>query len=230
MSWKIYYGNTKTSQIGSNKSFSGGKPHMPRGLTTPHCELCNQTQAFILQVQFPKEHPWSELILSIFACMSCANENYLIPEMLPGRLHQINVPSSFLKRYQRNFRFLVFNSAESTPLSSYKERVIYRPLELIDSEKKSIQDDIVGGQPYWLLEDETPGLCETTSEPIFLMQIAEGRKFFIQEKASKQIRLDLSGDPKETLEEYYQLFLGNVIYLFGYERNEEYLVYGITQT
>ena len=62
----------------------------------------------------------------------------------------------------------------------------------------------------------------------FLAEIKPNIQFQVEENAPPQIEMDLFGKPSASPLNYYQLFLGNAIYLFGTIRNKQ-LVYAITQ-
>ena len=73
-------------QTPEDELFLGGKPKLPPASRIPNCRLCDSAQTFMFQVAFPGHHDWDGLSLAVFACISCATENFLIPDMLPGHL------------------------------------------------------------------------------------------------------------------------------------------------
>jgi hypothetical protein len=90
-----------TSQTGLQTdidvSFIGGKPRIPLDEAIPKCSLCENEMAFFFQTDFPHQNPWHGNTLALFSCISCTDRNYLIPEMLKGRLLGINVTQEFLQ-------------------------------------------------------------------------------------------------------------------------------------
>lgn len=63
----------------------------------------------------------------------------------------------------------------------------------------------------------------------FLLQILEGFKFEKLEEAPPQIELGLTGSLELSDNEYYELFIGNAIYLFGTMDINDPQIYIITQ-
>lgn len=218
-----------TVQNDSYKSFIGGKPCLPTGTEIPSCTLCNREQTFFFQVAFPARHPWADLTLAAFQCTSCANENFLIPEMLQQELKGVDIPHSFLKTYQRNFRFLVFHTNDAKIIPSYEERIVFHPWSLEFSASSRRTGTIVGGAPRWILGDETPGAYSGTLELYFLMQLKSEFTFPIHVDAPQQVKVTYAGGvwPDEA---FYSLFLQNEVYFFGTDPSQsEPLVYCITQ-
>lgn len=230
MSWKFAYRKDKVSQDISIACFAGGKPILPRDMNIPACSLCGSLQTFFFQVKFPVGHAWAELTLAVFMCTSCADEEYLIPPMLEGILHDADVTTSFINEYQKNFCFLVFENGNEALVDSYIEKVTYIPISLISSDELSIYDDKLGGDPIWLLEDNSPGLLDGKISSDFLLQISEDRHYPIENNAAGQMEINLYGLSQESSCRFYELFLGNTIYIFGYKNEDKYLIYAITQT
>jgi hypothetical protein len=193
----------------------------------PNCKLCNAEQSFYFQVAFPQHHAWAGRSLAVFSCVACVDEEHLIPEMLDGPLRGAQIPENFLKGYQRNFTFVVFDTGTAVPRSDYVEKVAFKSIDLIPAADEGTTGNKIGGLPNWLLEDESPGLYAGTREMSFLMQIEADTQFQILKGAPHQMELDLGGRPRRTTNEYYQLFNGNWIYLFGTDGLP--LVYAITQ-
>ncbi len=219
---------TDGQQTGDEACFVGGKPVLPRGNAIPKCALCRAEQTFFLQVAFPDDHVWTGLSLAVFSCTSCADKNHLIPEMLSGVLTGADIPANFLNVYQLNFHFVVFETAQGQLVRQYQERVRFRPicLERADSKHRIGQ---VGGGPAWILEDESPESYDAHDPMYFLFQVDGSIEFETVQGAPPQMEVGLTGDPEPSPHDFYQLFIGNAVYLFGAGRQTPALVYAITQ-
>ena len=220
--------NLNSTQSLVDDSFIGGLPKLPVESAIPTCGLCRSEQSFMFQVAFPHDHNWAGLSLAVFECTSCADENHLIPQMLPGILRAADIPRGFLDDYQSNFRILVFPTELAAIKRGFVERVKFRRLRLV-----AVQGDFegskIGGDPTWLLEDESPKSYGGEVAMFFLMQLEGGFKFLIHDSAPAQIELGLDGSPQPSRLRYYQLFNGNAIYMFGTEKGRKHSVYAITQ-
>ncbi len=216
-------------QDGRDSSFLGGVPSLPISEAIPRCALCAAEQTFFFQVALPDDQVWPRSSVATFACTSCANENYLIPEMLAGRLRAGEIPEGFLTAYQRNFRFLVCETDEATLRREYVEKVRFHRLEVVTSGDPSAAGNKIGGVPNWLLEDETPSTYACKVPMSFLLQLEPGLRFETVEGAPRQIELGLDGKPGPASRLHYELFIGNALYLFGTNDPELRLVYAITQ-
>lgn len=214
-------------QAGDEDSFVGGRPKLPSGTDVPQCTLCGNRQTFFLQLAFPSDHAWAENSVAIFACTSCATSDHFIPEMVKGPLRGAQVSADFLSRYQRNFRFLVFETRSACVLADYEERVRFRPLGLLPTAASSIGR--VGGNPDWVLGDETPGGLASAGAVVFLMQLNPELEFETVDGAPRQADLALDGTPAPSRHPFYQLFIGNKTYLFGPKDPKPNTVYAITQ-
>ena len=214
-------------QTGQEDCFIGGKPKLPAGSAVPKCGLCGAEQTFYFQIAFPYDHIWAGLTLAVFACTNCADGDFLIPEMLPGILPGANIPQEYLLRYQRNFRFEVFQTTEGQIVKDYNERIRFRRICLGRCNGSNIGQ--VGGMPTWILDDESPDVYNSTTRMCFLLQVGRGAKFEIIENSPPQRELGLSGDPEPSPFDFYQLFLGNEIYFFGTDSSALHLVYALTQ-
>lgn len=195
----------------------------------PRCDLCAAEQTFFFQVALPDDQVWPRSSVATFACTSCANENYLIPEMLTGRLRGGEIPEGFLTAYQRNFRFLVCDTAEATSRREYVERVRFQRLEVVRSDDPAAPGNKIGGVPNWLLEDETPSTYAGKVPMSFLLQLEPGLRFETVESAPRQIELGLDAKPRPSSRLHYELFIGNALYLFGTDDPELRLIYAISQ-
>jgi hypothetical protein len=165
--------------------------------------------------------------LAVFACTSCVDEGSLIPEMLNEKLLGADIPDGFLERYQRNFRFVVFDADAGSLRTDYQPRVEYRRIKLSPLKASSQAVSKIGGTPLWMLDDESPATYAGRDRMEFLLQIGEKAEFPMVKGAPPQVELDLSGKPTPSPLSFYQLFLGNQLYFFGV--NGPPLVYVITQ-
>jgi hypothetical protein len=223
----MWYLNRKEETQTSQTSFVGGRPSLPSGVDLPICALCGERQTFMFQVAFPHGSDWAERTLACFSCMRCADENFLIPEMLSSHRSGANIPAGFLTSYQRNFAFLVFPTANSKLVSNYVQEVAFHALEFSKTAGPA-RFGKIGGAPNWVLEDEAPGTYDASVPMVFLMELESNVQFSIVDGAPPQMELDLLGNPSPSPLGYYQLFLGNALYLFGTSDGDP-LVYAITQ-
>lgn len=210
-------------------SFVGGYPRLPPATQIPSCVLCNAPQTFFMQFEFPLDHLWSGSDLAIFACTSCANENYLIPRMLDQPLQGVSVPVGFLEEYQRNFRLVVFPTMQGKLRTDYSRKVAFRRLRLGATEDVSVARSRVGGTPFWILGDETPSRYADAVDLQFLLQWQGDYLFETLPGAPPQVELGLDGNPTNSPEHGYRLFIGNEIYLFGTVPPAHPRVYLLTQ-
>jgi hypothetical protein len=216
------------NQTGDESSFIGGLPALPIDFQIPRCKLCSSEQTFFFQLEFPAGHVWSGVSLAVFSCTSCADENSLIPAMLACQLSGADIPLGFLDSYQTNFRFLVFRRDSAQLVERYKERIAFKRIQLEAGDSHS-EVGQVGGTPTWILGNEFPNSYNSQTPMEFLLQLKSGLKFPILSSAKPQIELDISGRPQPSPEPFYQLFLGNELYLFGSVGLSTPLVYAITQ-
>lgn len=214
------------SQDEGQDSFVGGRPKLPAGVQVPRCTLCGASQTFFFQIAFPPDQAWAGHSIAVFACTACADENRLIPEMVSGRLAGTDVSAAFLAAYQRNFRFLVFKTEETSLVAGYSERVRFRPVRLTLGAASSLGQ--VGGSPHWISDDETPGSVASSS-PVFLLQLSPDVEFETVAGAPRQMEIGLDGTPEESPDEFYRLFIGNATYLFGPSKRTQDGVYAVTQ-
>ncbi len=228
---KYLIADTKCEYIQNEhcRNFIGGYPSLPENIALPVCSLCGSEQTFFFQIAFSKNHCWEGHSLSAFLCTCCADENYLIPEMLKVELKDADIPAGFLEKYQINFRFLVFPTESGSIRTDYAPKVKFQPLSV----KKSIfslKNDIkIDSKPTWLSGDESPLSYNSTGKMIFLCQIPPNYRFELVTGAPSQITLDLGGNSTESVHRYYEYFIGNSVYLFGTENPKHHLVYVITQ-
>jgi hypothetical protein len=209
------------------QSYIGGKPSLPMGTTLPVCKLCGHTETFMFQVAFPSEAAWGGRTLSCFACMRCADERFLIPEMLDDHRQGCDIPAGFLMSYQRNFAFLAFPTSDARIVKNYDEQVAFVSLEL-QRGSDSGGFGRIGGAPNWVLEDEGPATYGSKIPMVFVLELMAGIHFSNVDGALPQMEIDIFGNPSPSPLQYYQLFLGNATFLFGTSSGVP-LVYAITQ-
>lgn len=220
---------SQASQSPNEDSFIGGVPKLPKGESTPRCKLCGAEECFFFHIGLPKWNTWDRRSLAVFACTSCAHENQLIPQMLPVPLNNADIPKGFLESYQTNFRFLVFETVAAVLHENYQEKVKFKPLRLEKDRNPDIDESKSGGNPNWQLDNESPKTNGGKTSMFFLLQLLQGFQFEINEVATRQIELGLDGAAQPSPLSYYQLFIGNKIFLFGTEDRAMPLVYAISQ-
>jgi hypothetical protein len=207
----------------------GGAPRLPAGELVPDCSLCGSPETFFFLVRFPSWHSWSGWSLAAFSCTNCADEERLIPEMLSGALNGAHITVEFLTRYQINFRFLVFPSTDEMSVDHRRDRVAPASLRLITAAVRPPHAvGSLGGEPVWLLADETPGTIAGVPAQ-FMLQLFEGLEFPTVVGAPPQVELKLDGKPGPSPPGAYKLFIANELYLFGGSPVAG-LVYALTQT
>jgi hypothetical protein len=226
-SYLLLEDETRQSQDETDLSFIGGTPRLPGSLEIPLCTLCGASQTFFFQVTFPEGHVWGGLTMAVFACTSCANEDYFIPEMLQAPLHGVVIPEHFLETYQRNFRVLVFEGRDGVLRRDYGEKVKFRAWKLVPAPADA-EGTKLGGRPTWYLDDETPASYGKVPM-VFLLQIPEEFRFEKVAGAPPQMKLDLAGRVKPSPLPFYSLFLRNNLYFFGTQTRTDPHVYILTQ-
>jgi hypothetical protein len=223
-SYVLRFDGGKPEQSPEDNSFVGGKPKLPPGTQIPVCGLCESEQSFMFQVSLP-DGLWAGLSLATFACTSCAQESRLIPAIVKGAV----IPEGFLEDYQVNFRFLVFETSSGVLHTNFRERVRFKRIHVEATRNPDLHENKIGGNPTWLLDDEAPTSYGGKTSMFFLLQLLQGFQFEIIQNAPPQIELSLDGSPQASPLPYYQLFLGNALFLFGTEDVKRPLVYAITQ-
>jgi hypothetical protein len=202
-------------------SFIGGRPLLSRSAEIPTCSICSARMCFYFQVALPVGHRWQHMVLAMFHCISCCSEDTLIPEMLNSPLNGAEIPQGFLKRYQANFRIVTSDAATAEVRSDYDPLIPNIPVS------PSLWR--IGAAPQWLLGDETPGSYAPFKEPVFLFQVPHGMTFPRLSDAPDQMTLDLTGQAVAAERDYYELFLGNAAYFFGFGTPAAEHVYVVTQ-
>ena len=218
----------QTHQSDTDQSYIGGIPRVPIAWEHPECSLCGGMQTFFFQIRFPVGVKWSGLTLAVYACIECADENWLIPEMIKEPLRGAGIPLEFPEKYQRNFKFVVFDSQESSLDEGYEPRVAFQGIE-IHAKRSQRSIGKIGGIPDWLLEDEAPSLLSDGENLFFLLQLYQSLSFQRVNGAPPQIELGLDGTPYPSGLEHYELFLGNALYFFGTEIPDAKKIYLLTQ-
>jgi hypothetical protein len=208
-------------------SFIGGKPRLPIGMEIPVCQLCRSPQTFFFQVAMPEGTLWPGSSLGVYQCTRCADGGHLIPEMLTTALPGADIPQGFLKEYQRNFSLLVFPTDQCEIATHYEESIVFSEIQLAEGDTLGSLGKL-SGDPKWLLENESPATYGGSTGMAFLLQIAPSFEFNLTTDAEPQIELNLMGELEPSPLDYYQLFIGNTLYLFG-TRTGEQVVYAITQ-
>ena len=228
LSHLLTVGTDDAPQASADSSFIGGRPRLPAGEGLPACGLCGAEQTFFFQIELP-DGPWAGLSIVVFACMDCADDDYLIPEMLTGALKGADIPDGFLHDYQKNFRILVVDASDAAPDGNYRERIAFKRLTLSRDESLDKPSSRVGGEPAWMLDDESPATYASHHRMFFLMQLEPGLTFETVDGAPKQIEAGFDGTPQASPYDTYELFLGNGLYLFGTEDRDVRAVYALTQ-
>jgi hypothetical protein len=212
-----------------DNSFIGGRPKLPKGEPIPRCRLCDAEQSFFFQVAMPADNIWRGLSVAVFACTSCKDYDYVIPQMLDETVRAAGIPLGFLDAYQVNFRFLVFATADALVRPTYTEKVRFKRLELLPASGAHWGKDKIGGVPDWIQHDESPGTYGPDIPMFFLMQLCEGRTFELLPNAPGQIDLDRNDVPFRAEERSYSLFLGMTMFVFATSAREHPRVYAIAQ-
>jgi hypothetical protein len=204
-----------------SRSFVGGQPFLAPGAEMPACTLCSARMCFSFQVALPAGHRWHGALVAMFQCISCCSEESLVPEMLSAPLRGATIPPGFLRRFQTNFRIVVSDATSARLRDDYEPLIPHRPMD-----QRLWR---IGAEPHWLTGDETPGSYESFADPTFLFQVPLGTVFPIQPSAPPQKTLDLSGQPVDSDQPHYELFLGNAVYFFGFGKPATDRVYVVTQ-
>jgi hypothetical protein len=202
-------------------SFIGGRPLLSRSAEIPTCAICSARMCFYFQVALPVGHRWQHTVISMFHCVSCCSEDTLIPEMLNSPLNGADIPQGFLTRYQTNFRIVTSDATTAEVRNDYHPPIPNIPIS------PSLWR--IGAVPQWLLDDETPGSHASFKEPIFLFQVPHGMTFPRLPDAPAQMTLDLAGEVVAAERDYYELFVGNAAYFFGFGAPAAERVYVVTQ-
>jgi len=225
---------SRSRQRAADTSFIGGTPRIPGGVPIPTCHLCSHEQSFFFQVAFPEGHPWAHETIAVFSCTSCYDEDRLIPALLPT-IRDARIPSGFLTRYQVNFRFLVFPTAEGVPRSTYKPAVAYCRLDLERASHPAVLATKVGGSPRWITGNERPHSYAGKYSLAFLLQFRavpfdDDDTFKLVRSAPGQMAENyFSGKIEQSKKRRYELFVGNELYFFGTLGTKSPLVYCLPQ-
>lgn len=225
MSWTL---NHAQGRQGDQQSFIGGKPRLPLSYDVPSCSLCGEKLTFFFQIAIPKGEAWEGNTVAVFACTKCVDENHLIPAMLNTPLQGAAIPEGFLRQYQHNFSFLVFPTDQGLLLQEYSELIRFAEIQIQEGDGIGSFGKL-GGEPVWVLQDESPSTYGNVAVGMtFLLQVVPNFEYSTISGAAPQLELDITGRPAPSPLNYYQLFIGNALYVFG-TRDENHLVYAITQ-
>jgi len=193
-------------------SFVGGHPHLPSTLALPTCAKCGKPLTFFYQVAFPEAHPWATRSLAVFACTSTWHPDDLIPPLLP-QLRDVIVPEDFLNAYQTTFRLLVFPTRTALLREDYVPSIKFMAWRLDQARNVAVTKSKVGGEPTWRMRRENP--ASYTERPLtFLMQLA-GHFAFERLQGAPTMARDPQFDRLLPPSPRYDLFVGNVLYLWG---------------
>lgn len=212
------------AQEPADHSFLGGVPRLPLGTEVPVCSLCGREMSFLFQIAFPEGHIWSGRTLALFFCLDCFGHEYCIPEMPKGPLRQAHLPEGFLDGYQRNFRILVFDTAEGVSAGHSQSRVAFQRLEMtLHSRNDKDAPFTLGGRPIWVMhQDETPS--DYAGRPLkLLFQIKEYFRFPKREDALPQA--DAFAPSGLSPFPWYNVFARDQIYFWGTADGGEPKVY-----
>lgn len=177
----------------------------------------------MFQIAFPFGSLWFGSSMALYFCTLCAEEKFLIPEMIDGSLAGANIPKDFLLKYQKNFSLVIFETEEAVLRDEYIEKVKFCEL-VIDPGSGVGNFGKIGGTPIWASENETPGSYADNIDLKFLIQIAAGQEFSVVHSAPPQIELGISGEPEPSPLDHYQLFLGNELYFLVHRRMKNYFM------
>lgn len=222
----VFVGSKEVTQS-HQTSFIGGKPRIPVARKLPHCRECGAGQTFFFQIEYELVPSAPSQSVAVFACTRCANENTLIPAYSRSALTEGIVSDDFLKDYQTNFAFVVFDTVEGVLREEYCDLIGFREISFRRNAGAQIFASM-GPKPRWLLGNEAPSITRSGRKLFFLLQIHEDFEFETVEEAPKQISLNILGEPKEANFSGYQLFLQNEIYLFVTDEHPSQ-VYCVTQ-
>lgn len=194
-------------------NFIGGRPRIPRDVALPGCRLCSNELTFYFQVLFPREHPWSDQILAMFACTRCDIRGYMTPPMPKNR--QV-LPPGFLDEAQVNFRTIVFSVQQAGELrDDYVPRIRYERLTLKATKRVNTRKTRIGGVPFWHIRDDTPESYQE-SHFTFLLQIEPDWPFAKLPEALPQAEFPwLANSPGYRTDGLYMIYSGLPLYFFG---------------
>ena len=227
MSKTWYIEKNEPDEAGELSSFIGGKPKLPPELPVPECEKCHFEMTFYFQLALERAGFWQDKSIAVFFCTKCSGPDTLFPKMLKGPLAGADIPEGFLTAYQSNFRIYAFLSADALERESYREVLRFCGLSFTKERGEEIFGTM-GGQPHWLLGDESPRSYGQKQRPFFLFDVMEDQLFQVVDGAPKQQEVMLTGDIGDSIYDEYYLFNMNRCFFFGVEA-EESLVYALTQ-
>ncbi|HEY1083310.1 MAG TPA: hypothetical protein VGE29_13670 [Prosthecobacter sp.] len=201
----------------------------------PLCQHCRAEMPLFFQVEWTPGSHDTKRQLAVSACVSCTGEDRIIPTMPKDHRKGCSVSSSFLKSSQTNFRLVITDvNSRPVPAKPAPEESAILPKRLEADHHGVLRCDgrvfgRLGGKPEWIMEDETPGLCDQQEPFAFVCQIDSGWLFETRPKAAPQITLDLAGNPAPSRRPGYRLFNGNAAYFFATTVDGQPMAYVITQ-
>ena len=131
--------------------------------------------------------PWAVKSMTVFYCIEAWNNKYCIPE-LPQPIANADIPEEFLRDYERNFRFLVFDTPLGKIVDAYQEKVAFQALQAVpEKQTKKDWELVIGGRPIWIMGmSEKPKTIAGIGNPILLLQVKEEFHFPVLSTAPKQ--------------------------------------------
>lgn len=169
----------------------------------------------MFQIAFPLEHSWFGKSFALFFFTNQFHEEFCIPEFPDViDLNGAQITKDFLDGYERNFKLLIFDIEKGVVRNEYKEKVVYKPLEMLRIEGADSQAEfVIGGEPIWIMGyDETPGSISCNDKVELLLQIREDYMFERLSEAKPQE--SMFGDRLKKVN-LYELFAANRIYFWG---------------
>ncbi len=216
------------SQDQKSLTHIGGYPNLPEHLQLPKCKLCGAPMTFFFQVQFPEKHEWKGKVMAIFACTSCADDNF---SLMPPNGRHLGLPDYFLNDYEKRFCILVFEQGEISQMRIDYIRVLkHEKLDLQALRNSSTNTTRIGGRPNWRILDDSPKEY-MGSRFTFLMQMFSDNwewEFNKLPEAPQQAMGFGFGKPYRT-DGKYELFYGLPLYFFGTLDLEQPKVYVLNQ-
>lgn len=205
---------------------------LPPGSGLPQVRETGEPMTFFFQVLMPDTHAWRDLIVSVFAATTMANENAFIPKMPPDP-RNTHLQREFFEDYQTFFRLLVFTRKEAQPAVGYRPVLQYHKLSFGDRPSDGKRFGRIDKMPTWLLDDEAPRSFEAGTVD-FLFQTDLDYEFDALAGAPRQKVPDYSipaGGVTDRLRPEYSLFVANEAYYFGLqEKDGQRLIYVVPQS
>ena len=214
----IWHRASDDVQNGSEKSYVGGLPMLPRELELPIFEKTKKAMTFFFQIEMPEDHQWAGHIISVFSATDYVDDDSFIPK-LPDPLAGANLTSEFFQDYEEFFRIFVFPSNVAAKRDEYQKKIAFRRLSFSDSMPIGmIRFGQISQTPEWILDDETPRSFNGEASAItFLFQSDVDYEFDKLNIAPSQKVMDYSGSGGliDSDSDKYVLFTSNELYFFG---------------